>query len=157
MKGVLGFLFFLLFLAGFALISLQGRELAPAEPAASDDPITTSAWRGLRLYGQTIASDIDVRLSFGGDGRLSGSTGCNRVSGRYERDGPGFRIASLRATQRSCDDAIMNVERNVFDALRDARRARLDGGELRLMNGDGEWLATFEAASEQASDAESGS
>jgi heat shock protein HslJ len=156
-KGVIGFLFFMLFLAGYAFVSLQSRQLATTTQDASDDPITVGAWRGLRLYGRTVPAEIDVHLSFGADGRLQGSAGCNRVSGRYERSDDRLRVASLRATRRQCSDEIMTVERSVFDVLRDARRCRLAGDELRLLDADGEWLATFQATAGEASGMPAGS
>ena len=147
----------MLFLAAFAFISLQGRQPASSDHQSSADPITASAWRGLRLYGQTIPAEVDVRLRFGGDGRMQGTAGCNRVSGLYEHEGDRFRVESLRATRRGCSDEIMSVERNVFDMLRDARRSSLEGSELKLLDGEGEWLATFKAEALLSSAADTGS
>lgn len=143
MKAVIGFLFFLLFLSGFALLSLQGRQLAVGDRPASDDPLTAGRWQALRVFGNTVPVEADVHLRFADNGRLQGSTGCNRISGRYERAESGFRIASLRSTRRACPDRLTTLEGNVFEVLRKARTLRIVEGELKLYDAGGEWLSTF--------------
>jgi len=146
MKGTIGFLFFMLFMAGFALINLQARQPDPGVVRPGDSPLTVNEWRPLRLFGNSVPGDADILVSFSGDGRMQGSAGCNRYSGRYEATPDAFRVASMRATRRQCDGEAMMLEQQLFDVFRDVRQTELADGDLRFLDGDGEWLATFTAA-----------
>ena len=145
MKGTVGFLFFLLFMAGFALVSLQAGQSDGILPAAGESPLTGHEWRPLRLLGVSVHGDTKLRVGFSGDGRIYGSAGCNRYSGRYDRRAGAFRVESMRATRRQCDDEIMALEAQLFEVFRDVREAELYEGDLRFLDEDGEWLATFTA------------
>ena len=60
-----------------------------------DEPIESRVWRLTRLGSQPVAAgndpQRDPQIRFDGT-RVSGSGGCNRVSGGYQRDGHTLRI-----------------------------------------------------------------
>ncbi len=148
MKSMIGFLFFLLFMAGFALVSLQARQAAPNAEAADVSELADTAWRPLRIFGNTVSPEFGQTVEFSSDGRLYGNGGCNRYSGRYEYADDRFRVASMRATTRECDDPVTATERQLFDVFRDAREVEFVDENLRFLNEDGQWLATLEAVNE---------
>lgn len=148
MKATLGFLFFMLFLAGFALVSLQSKQRVETATTTGDSDLTRPEWRAVRLFGISVPNDIDMSIEFGGEGRLRGSAGCNRYSGRFEQQAAQFRIASMRATRRSCADRVMSLEESLFEVFRNARKVSVADQELKMFDVDGDWLATFRANGE---------
>jgi len=96
-------------------------------------------WKIESLAGGGIVDRSRITLEFGADGTLSGSTGCNGVSGRYWLNGEGLSIAKGAAvTMMACSDALMAQEHRFLSALRAA--ARFDVDPLR------DQLFVFDAA-----------
>ncbi len=73
------------------------------------------------------------------DGRLVGSTGCNRLIGAYELDGDRLVLGAVATTRRAClDDGVAQQEQRVLAVLRAGTLAvELDGSRLVLRAGDG--------------------
>jgi len=79
------------------------------------------------------------------DGAVGGTGGCNRISGAYAVDGASISFGQLAVTNRACiDDA--DVDRELAAALERASSCRQAGGQLELLDADGNVLARFEAA-----------
>ncbi|WP_158583467.1 META domain-containing protein [Salinisphaera sp. Q1T1-3] len=83
------------------------------------------------------------------DKRLSGSTGCNRLMGDYERDDAALSLEHLAATKRACF-AFEDTEQSMLEALRQTHRVRILGNYLLLLGpaGNASPLAVFQARSE---------
>ena len=84
----------------------------------------------------------DAELVFGEDGRLSGSTGCNRLMGGFELDGEVLVLGPLATTRMACtDDGAAEQERQVLAVL-DAGplTVELEGDRLVLRAPDGSAL-----------------
>jgi putative lipoprotein len=79
------------------------------------------------------------------DGRVSGSSGCNKLMGTYTQQAPnGLRIGPLASTRMACLPALADQETTLTAALARASGYRIDGNALDLMAGD-TVLARFEA------------
>ncbi|WP_310448195.1 YbaY family lipoprotein [Thiobacillus sp.] len=79
------------------------------------------------------------------DGRVSGSSGCNKLMGTYTQQAPnGLRIGPLASTRMACLPALVDQETALTAALARATGYRIDGKALDLMAGDAV-LARFEA------------
>ena len=74
--------------------------------------------------------------------RVTGSGGCNRISGSYETGGSTLRFGRLVSTQMAC--VSMETESAFLRALRDTRRYRVHGRSLELLDGRGGLLARLE-------------
>ena len=72
-----------------------------------------------------------------------GFGGCNRFFGSYESSGESLSFGALGATRMACPEG-MDLEQELFTALGKVTRYELDGGELRLLEGDA-LVARFEA------------
>lgn len=139
----IGFLFFLLFLGGFALVSLKGRQ--PADPGSpGDTAFADTAWRVVSIGGKSLPADASLSLEFDSAAGLSGDSGCNYFSGRYERVGDAFSVGALRATRKACADERGRREKALFDALAETRRAVIDDDRLALESDTGKVVATLE-------------
>ncbi len=106
-------------------------------PARAQAPAVVGDWSVLAIGDEAVAAEIGLTVAFTADGAVSGSTGCNTFSGRYEARGAGVTILPLRMTRRGCPEAEMRREAAMMRALGTARRAdRRVEGRLALL-GDG--------------------
>ena len=138
-----GALAVMLAVAGAAALSACGSGIS------LDEPIESRVWRLTRLGSQPVAAgndpQRDPQIRFDGT-RVSGSGGCNRVSGGYQRDGHTLRIGPLVATRMACLDAERGMLESAFvDALQaTAGYSLLGGTQLTLLDAGGRTLAVLE-------------
>ena len=79
-----------------------------------------------------------VTLTFGADGTLSGSAGCNSYTGRYEiKDGQVKLPAAFASTRKMCAADVMDQEQAFFKALSTSTSARIEGDRLELRDAAG--------------------
>jgi len=77
---------------------------------------------------------------------VSGSGGCNSISGPYTVTGDRLTFGRIMSTMRACADPIaMNAETVFLRQLPLVRRWRMTGQILELLDDSGRVLATFEA------------
>lgn len=76
---------------------------------------------------------------------VSGAGGCNRITGRYAPAGDGVAFLSLQTSGMTCASG-MDTERGLLSALASARKWRVAGDLLELLDADGVLLARFFAA-----------
>ncbi|PLX45047.1 MAG: lipoprotein-related protein, partial [Hyphomicrobiales bacterium] len=76
-------------------------------------------------------------LSFGGDGRVAGRSGCNRFAGTYRARRGRLDIGRLMSTRMACAPAVMRGERRFLGALRSSRFYRLSASGLVLAGASG--------------------
>ena len=89
-----------------------------------------------------------------GEQRVTGSGGCNRFAGSFERDDTQGKVAltGIVSTRVACAEETRTLlEVRFFDALQQTRRYRLvDSTHLDLLDEAGGVLAQFEAAAAPA-------
>jgi putative lipoprotein len=84
-----------------------------------------------------VIDNSRLTLMFGEDGRVSGSTNCNRLNGLYAADGGTITFTPLATTRRAClGEGLMMQERKYMSAL---------GGEMA-------WTITADGALELTGD-----
>ena len=101
------------------------------------------------LYDDGIRSVLGgttLTATFGGDGHLSGSSGCNAFRGTYEEQGTTLRIAPLASTRKACTgpEGAQAQERGYLAALESAVRSEQAGTVLTLFNARGQMAVTLE-------------
>ncbi|MEM6636723.1 MAG: META domain-containing protein [Pseudomonadota bacterium] len=84
---------------------------------ASVELLARSEWTIERVGSEALPPDIDARMVFSRNGRISGSSGCNTFSGPFEVTGEGMEIGNTIVTQRACPPALMTLERNLLRGL----------------------------------------
>lgn len=103
--------------------------------------LSGTVWRLVSLGDApalALPEERAASLVFDGEkGRISGSTGCNRFTGTYE-PGKDFDLALSPGgmTLMACPDDVTAQERAFLDALRAAKRYRIEGGTLELFDGE---------------------
>jgi heat shock protein HslJ len=112
----------------------------PAEtavPAAQETGgLKGSSWE-LVSYGDAAAptpavSTSPARITFGADGRASGTGGCNSISGNYQQDGSRLTFSDLVSTMMACEQAVMDQESAVTAALTGKRDYSIAGDRLTI-------------------------
>ena len=145
MKASAGFAFFLLFLAGFALVNLKnmGDEAKSSIPTAED--LSATAWRPSHIGEMTLADDVELYVQFEADGELAGFAGCNRFFGSYELTESTIKIGPLGSTRMACPPDITAFEISFIEALQSAATVARADTRIALRNDMGLTTVRFDA------------
>ncbi len=145
MKAMVGFAFFLLFLAGYALVTVRnmGEEAANSIPTVAE--LSASAWHPSHIGKMKLEEDNGLYVQFETDGTLRGYAGCNRFFGSYELAGNSIRIDSLGITRMACPSQIMSFEISFIEALQSATTVARANMRIALRNDQGKATARFDA------------
>lgn len=86
----------------------------------------------------SVQAGTCVTLAFDGQGRVSGSAGCNRFTARFEARPGTVRIGAPAATRMACPElGVMAQEQAFLRALEAARTIRIEADVLELRDADG--------------------
>jgi putative lipoprotein len=103
-----------------------------------------ATWLVEDIGGRGVIDNAQTTLRIDADGKVSGSTGCNRYFGKAILDGATLRFGPLATTYRACPPALADQERKFLAALKEARTARHDAmGRLQILTGKGKALLTL--------------
>ena len=123
-------------------------EWANVIDSLGDEPVENTYWKLTQLNGAAIVAAERQRephfFLHAGSGRVSGSGGCNRITGTYELKGDRLSFGPLAGTMMSCHEG-MEAERNFLGALQKGGRARVESQHLDLLDGTGGIIARFDA------------
>jgi len=91
---------------------------------------------------------VVVSAEFGDDGRVTGSGGCNRFSGRYTVDGAALAIGPVAATRKAClaPEGVGEQETSYFAALARVATWSIREERLHLRAEDGALQVEYRAA-----------
>ena len=129
MKAVVGFLFFMLFLAGFAFVMLQGRQTT-----RPDTSIAGIVWRPVTISDASIPDDSGMSVRFARNGDINGNGGCNRFFGSLKRTEAGIEVGELGSTRMACPEPIMEREAAFLHAIRNTKSVLADDSGLQLLD-----------------------
>jgi heat shock protein HslJ len=122
-------------------------ETAP--PAAGGTrPLEGTRWTAAEFAGKPISTQDakrEAHLLFEAGGRVTGSDGCNRMTGTYELKGDVVTFGQMAITQMACIDS-SGIERAFHDALKATSRLMVTGDRLELFDMSGNRVAAFTAA-----------
>lgn len=133
------------FLLAFVLGALVGAGCNPQVPQSANDgqgaaereARLTGTWRLETLHGEAVGpsggGEAAPTLTLSPDGKASGSGGCNQFSTTYEHQSREIGFGRITATKMACPET-MDLEREYFDALNEARRYRIRDGGLELLD-----------------------
>jgi heat shock protein HslJ len=68
---------------------------------------------------------------------VTGNSGCNRFAGALRLSGSGLMMGPLAGTRRACAGELMAIENRMLRALDATRGARLEPGQLVLLDARG--------------------
>jgi len=85
-----------------------------------------------------IVSDSTLTMAFDTEGRVSGTTGCNRYTAAYRAEGDTLRFSAVAATRLACpDQALTEQEQAFLRALESVATLHFEGDRLDLRQADG--------------------
>ncbi|MDJ0748634.1 MAG: META domain-containing protein [Woeseiaceae bacterium] len=144
MKAMIGFLFFLLLLGGFALVSLKGNQMSGL--SAGGATLTGVRWRPTYVGAESIPEDAGMYVQFEVDGSISGHAGCNSFFGSLEKTESGVKVGPLGATRMACEEPKMSLETSFISALQQSTNFDVSGGRMRCLDDNRQLLAEFVAS-----------
>ena len=112
------------------------RALAKHLMANDSNPLAGEEWVIEDIAGGGIIDNSHTTLQFLSDGKVAGSTGCNRLMGSYEINGKQLTIQPGGTTMMACPTALMNQERKLLDLLPTIRRFRVDATGALILQSD---------------------
>jgi heat shock protein HslJ len=118
-------------------------------PAPGKRPLRGTHWKLVRLGEAPLevsAGQAEPYLVFASDAlQVSGSGGCNRLTGGFTLEGDRVHLGPLAATRMACTNG-MQQEQRFLESLNHVEGYRMSGQQLELLDGSGAVLARFEAA-----------
>ncbi len=122
---------------------------------------TFKAWQPVALKGVTWRATVynngraaavslidgsEITATFGTDGVLSGSAGCNHYRAAYVAKDSSMTIQTPASTRKACtQNGLMQQEQEYLKALTTAATYTLQGNQLELRTAQGELAALFKA------------
>jgi heat shock protein HslJ len=108
------------------------------------NPLANTNWQLVSIYGtQTPAAGPVPTLYFSSANTVSGSGGCNQLSGPYTVNGSSLVIGPLASTQMMCEQALMTQEQTYIQALTAVASFEISGNQLILRSGAGQEVLRF--------------
>jgi copper homeostasis protein (lipoprotein)/putative lipoprotein len=133
-----------------ALVALLTLGMAFAR-AGPDAALMGTYWRAVAIDGTAVAPQPKPReahLVFAPQGfRVSGSTGCNRVTGTFAQTAESFRFSQMASTKMACPPPLDSQERAFLKALDATVAVQISGNTLELKDSTGKVRLRFEACS----------
>lgn len=99
-----------------------------------------SSWLLSDLNGAAPVADSAPTLAFSAEGRVSGSTGCNRYMGGYTSDDASISFGQMAGTKMMCAPELMDQETMFFDLMGRVTSSTLADDTLTLTADDGATL-----------------
>jgi heat shock protein HslJ len=65
-----------------------------------------------------------------------GSSGCNRMTGKFSLEGSTLKIGPMAGTRMACDPESMKIENEFYKALGEVDNYKIEGNNLVLKKGD---------------------
>lgn len=121
----------------------------PGANSESSPSLVGTSWVLTEVVGTDglqPAVDTSASINFEAGGTLSGSTGCNRFTGRWSQDGEDLSLDPGATTLMACDDPLGAQETAVITALSETATFTTETDDLTLRNAAGDVLATYAAA-----------
>lgn len=143
MKAIVGFAFFVLFLAGIAFVTMQGNQLG--QLGSSGAEITAIKWRAVSIGDEAIPANSGIYIRFEVDGSIEGNAGCNGFFGSLEQRDSGVGVGPLGTTRMACPDPIMSREMSFIDAVQKMASFQSTSDSLSLLDEEGDVLVEFVA------------
>lgn len=127
------------FMLGDGVLALNQGKGTGLTFTGQTNPLSKTSWNitGYNNGNEAVVSpiiDTNPTITFGDDGTISGSSGCNTYSGTYSLAGESITITTLAVTQRECiePEGIIEQESSILEYLENTTIWQLQGNQLTL-------------------------
>jgi heat shock protein HslJ len=120
-----------------SIVTLKDKKIVePDRPLTGTPWIVTTLIQPQGMVRTATLEQVRPTLTIAGDGTVSGSAGCNRLIGTADLPDSGGSDVTfhLGTTRMACADDVMDLERQVLQALDGRTTATVDGNTLTLRN-----------------------
>lgn len=145
MRASVGFIFFMLFLAGLAFVNLQGIKEQSDNAVISTQDVIDTAWRPTNIGEMRLQEDSNMIVQFKTGNSIVGHSGCNRFFGDYEIAEGVLEIGRLGTTRMACPEPVNSFEISFLEALQAARTLSRTETRLVMRDEKGVVVASFAA------------
>lgn len=133
--------------SGTAAGEIAGTGTPPGPPTSAAH-LENTYWRLIRLEDQPVTGISKEREPYfilnSETGRVSGSGGCNRMTGSYKLDRDHLSFSQMASTMMACIKG-MDTEKEFLKALNEVSKWKITGQHLQLSNASGNMVAILEA------------
>jgi putative lipoprotein len=126
-----------------------GPASADEAPTAVGPPV--GEWTLVAIDGVELAEGADVTMTIDADGRLSGSSGCNRYTTGATFEGASMSVGPIAGTRMACPEPQMDLETSYLGALESAATFAIEDDVLRFFAPDGAERLEFRRAADEDS------
>ena len=127
--------------------SAADEAAASGTPSPAGPELGAHTWMLIELSGREVTAPGTRSLQFDRDRHaVSGSAGCNRLTGAYQSTGTTMQFGPLATTRMMCTKDIMDGETAFLAALASVRTFSFENGRLGLFDATGTLVARFTAA-----------
>lgn len=109
-----------------------GPDAEPVSERREAPNLAGTVWQAEDIDSGGIIDNSHITVQITADGRIAGSSGCNRYFGALSVDAAAFLVDGLGSTRKACAPALMQQEQRFLKALQETRRFERDGDFLRL-------------------------
>lgn len=114
----------------------------------ADSPLRDVYWKVVRLADRPVVTREGQReahlILASHDQRVSGSTGCNRLSGTFQIEADTLRFGPISTTKMACPNGA-DEERQFLKAMANVSGYRIRGNHLELLDAEGTTIVQLEA------------
>ena len=105
---------------------------ATTGPTATSDVLAGTTWQIRRIAGVELTAPEDhvIVVTFGHDGRVSGSTGVNQLTASYNVTPEYLTFGPMATTRRAASEELMAQEHQVIGSLAGMCRYQLSAATL---------------------------
>ncbi|MGM8851434.1 META domain-containing protein [Salinicola halophyticus] len=117
---------------------------AAGDSQAASEALVGTYWKLITLDGTPVAvadNQREAHLVLDGQGRVTGSTGCNRLMGSYMLEADALTFSQLASTRMACPAEMMALEQAWLAALSDTAHYSISGQRLVLEDANEQPLA----------------
>ena len=125
-------------LAATLMLAACGHKDPAPLPVVSPKSLGGAPWLLEDLAGRGVIDNSHTTLQFLADGKVTGSGGCNRYSGKVTLKGTQITFTPMASTMMACAPALMDQETRFFDALTKSDTVSIDKTGALLIGVKGE-------------------
>lgn len=151
MKAAIGFIFFMLFLAGLAFVNLSNMGNQSDTNVMAATELAETAWRSTHIGEMRLQDDAEINIRFDLGNNVAGNSGCNRFFGQYALTDGKFEMGPLGSTRMACPEPANSFELSFLQALKQARSVTRTDSRLVMRDGEGVVVARFIATERDSS------